>query len=158
MKHIPNKQALGAADNLEAFGFQPDDPGVDPNDHSSRDELDLGWLTILLLGVAVICIVFIMSLKVAFAHNAPSGWTYPTRCCSGTDCAEISGRTVHDSPTGYRVAVAPGSHPMWPATKPETLLLIVPYAKAEASPDGRWHLCINSAGTLLCFYHVPGGM
>jgi len=138
---------------------QPDDPGVEREDLSGMEPFDAGFLVLVLLGVAAIaCLVIGLWARPAKAHYAQSGWAYPTRCCSGTDCSEISGRTVHDSPAGYIVTVAPGSHPMWPATKPETLRLIVPYAKAEASPDGRWHLCINSAGTLLCFYHVPGGM
>lgn len=66
MKHIPNKQALGAAHDLEAFGFQPDDPGVDPDGDVAVDDFDLGWLTLLLIGAGAVCAVSIFGIKAAF--------------------------------------------------------------------------------------------
>ena len=45
---------------------------------------------------------------------------------------------------------------MWPTQRRDPLVLEVPYRKAMLSPDGHWHLCINDAGELLCFF-APGG-
>lgn len=88
----------------------------------------------------------------ACAHEAPSGWEYPFACCSGVDCARIDASAVRASPPGFVVTVAPGRHPMWPAQRREPLILEIPYEKARHSPDGLWHLCIDEAGQLLCFF------
>ncbi|KRE00133.1 hypothetical protein ASE63_08535 [Bosea sp. Root381] len=90
------------------------------------------------------------------AHQAPMGWDYPYHCCSGADCAQIEAEAVRESPYGFVVTILPGEHPMWPTERRKSLTVYVPYDKATASPDGRWHLCINDAGDLLCFF-APSG-
>jgi hypothetical protein len=131
----------------------------DPDDHGLDEQFDVGFLVGLILALLA-CVAFVMWLltRPVKAHMAQSGWTYPWVCCAGNDCAEISATNIRDSPAGYIVTVTPGAHPMWRADRREALRIVVPYAKAQASPDGRWHLCINGAGALLCFYHVPGGV
>lgn len=91
------------------------------------------------------------------AHEAMNGWAYPISCCSGTDCAEVAAEAVQETPAGYVVTVAPGSHPMWRADSPAPLVVRIPYAGAKPSPDGRWHICLNGAGDLLCFFSAQGG-
>ena len=91
------------------------------------------------------------------AHSAMSGWAYPASCCSGTDCAQISPERVKEGGGGYIVTVAPGSHPMWRADRPAPLVVRIPYREAKPSPDGAWHICLNGAGDLLCFFAAIGG-
>ena len=91
------------------------------------------------------------------AHQAASGWDYPFECCSGADCAQIGADAVQESQPGFVVTIMPGGHPMWPSERREPLVLSIPYQKARLSPDGRWHLCINDAGELLCFFSPVGG-
>jgi hypothetical protein len=93
----------------------------------------------------------------ARAHEAMSGWTYPLECCHSLDCAEVAGSTVRETPTGYVITVRPGSHPMWRADRAEPLTVTFPYRQAKPSPDGKWHLCIDSTGKPLCFFAIIGG-
>lgn len=90
------------------------------------------------------------------AHRAPSGWDYPFECCSEADCARIDAAAVRETPSGFVVTIAPGRHPMWPTERRQPAVLDIPYGKARLSPDGFFHLCMNDAGELLCFYS-PGG-
>lgn len=106
--------------------------------------MKIAWLSLLLLLGA--------GSEPVWAHSF-----YPWECCSGHDCAPIQPTTVRETPAGYVITVAPGSHPMWGKDKPEPLIVTVPYGKAKPSPDGQWHLCINSSGQLLCFYAIIGG-
>ncbi len=96
--------------------------------------------------------------KALRAHEAMSGWVYPASCCSGVDCAQIEPSTVKETSAGYVVTVAPGSHPMWRSDRPAPLVVRIPYGEAKPSPDGRWHICLNGAGDLLCFFAITGGM
>lgn len=91
------------------------------------------------------------------AHQAMSGWVYPASCCSGVDCAQIVPQSVREGGGGYIVTVAPGSHPMWRADRPAPLVVRIPYREAKPSPDGYWHICLNGAGDLLCFFAALGG-
>jgi hypothetical protein len=109
----------------------------------------LFWLTLALLAAP--------GAKSVRAHEAMSGWSYPLECCSGVDCAEVAGPTVRETPAGYVVTVAPGSHPMWRADRSAPLTVSIPYRKAKPSPDGKWHLCLNAQGDLLCFFAIYGG-
>lgn len=92
----------------------------------------------------------------ALAHEAPTGWTYPSNCCSGTDCDRIPSRTVKTLQDGYHVSLKMGDHHF--ATRP--LQFTVPYGdrRLRNSPDGDYHLCMNSAFTILCFYVPPPGV
>ena len=87
------------------------------------------------------------------AHRAPSGWSYPVRCCSGIDCGEIPASSVRETPGGYRVTLKPGDHAMVKAPF-ETA---VPYAEAKPAPDGAYHICLSPALRVLCFFAGPRG-
>ena len=90
------------------------------------------------------------------AHRAPGGWDYPFECCSEADCARIDASEVRETPSGFVVTIMPGRHPMWPKERRAPLRIEIPHEKAQRSPDGHWHLCINDAGELLCFF-APAG-
>ena len=111
-----------------------------------------------ILAAAIVAIVASCTVTPVPAHQAMSGWSYPAACCSGHDCAEIPAASVSESARdGFVVTVAPGAHPMWPMTKPGPLTVAIPFRQAQASPDGRFHLCIDSNGKVLCFYAAIGG-
>lgn len=111
--------------------------------------MKLAWLSLLLILGA--------GREPVWAHEAMSGWAYPASCCSGVDCAQVDGRTVQETPAGYVVTVAPGSHPMWRADRPAPLVVRIPYREAKPSPEGAWHICLNGQGELLCFFAIIGG-
>ncbi|HEV7257796.1 MAG TPA: hypothetical protein VGN82_08440 [Bosea sp. (in: a-proteobacteria)] len=90
-------------------------------------------------------------------HEAPSGWDYPFECCSGADCAQLDPKAVKANASGFIVTVVPGQHPIWSRDRRHPLVLEIAYRKARLSPDGKWHLCINDAGDLLCFFAPAGG-
>lgn len=93
----------------------------------------------------------------ARAHQAPSRWDYPFECCSEADCARIDVGEVRETPSGFVVTIMPGRHPMWPTERRQPAVLEIPYPKARLSPDGFFHLCMNDARELLCFFSPAGG-
>lgn len=93
----------------------------------------------------------------ACAHQARSGWDYPFDCCSDADCARIDASEVRETPPGFVVTIMPGRHPMWASERRRPAVLDIPYQKARLSPDGLFHLCMNDAGELLCFFSPGGG-
>jgi hypothetical protein len=109
---------------------------------------------------ASITIAFTMLVAVATqapAHRAPFGQDYPFECCSEADCAPIDTSAVRETPSGYVVTVMPGRHPMWPTERRQPVVLDIPFQKTRLSPDGLFHLCMNDAGELLCFFSPGGG-
>jgi len=64
----------------------------------------------------------------AFAHSAPSGWTYPYSCCSGIDCREVPAKNISERPEGYVI---------------KNTGEIVRYGdrRVKDSPDGEYHWC-----------------
>jgi len=75
--------------------------------------------------VIVLAVSILISLAV-YAHEAPSGWMYDQGCCSGRDCKEIPDDAVVPLPQGWGVK----------ATNE-----VIPYEKAQRSPDGKFHRC-----------------
>lgn len=104
-----------------------------------------------------IAIIFAAGVTRSHGHRAPSGWDYPFECCSEADCARIEAGAVREVPSGFVVTIMPGRHPMWPTERREPAVLEIPYQKARLSPDGFFHLCMNDAGELLCFFSPGGG-
>ena len=91
------------------------------------------------------------------AHQAMSGWQYPMSCCADNDCAQIAPETVRETARGYVITIQPGTHPMWKADRGGPLIVSVPYAQARVAPDGRWHICLDHTGKVLCFFASAGG-
>lgn len=81
----------------------------------------------------------------AFAHEAPTGWSYPFACCSNMDCRAIDPARVKETRSGY----------MMPTGE------IIAYSgdkRLKDSPDGQYHWC-SVAGAedsrTLCFFAPP---
>ena len=106
-------------------------------------------------------VILLVTLE-ARSHQAPSGWSYPLSCCSGTDCNQIPASRVETRPDGYHVNVVPGDHDF--ITR--ATLFVIPYddETVKPSPDGKYHLCISQVyrgemgdtapSRVLCFF-VP---
>ncbi len=78
------------------------------------------------LALAVLAVV-VLAVSVAMAHDAPSGWRYPTICCSpGDDCNPVHTHEIEVTQQGYYI----------PA-----LDRTVPFDAANSSPDGDYHYC-----------------
>lgn len=72
-------------------------------------------------------------------------------CCTSGWCAAVDDRAVKEVPGGWRVTIAPGTHPkMLPG------VYFVPGEQARVSRDGRWHVCGMRA--VRCFYKVGGAV
>lgn len=100
------------------------------------------------MGLGMILLGATTCVREGRAHEAPSGWSYPVRCCSGMDCNMIPANRVSEGPQGYRIVLRPGDHDF---IKHQTSFL-VPYSKAEDSPDGEFHICINMQMDVLCLF------
>lgn len=120
-----------------------------------RRQDDLPFFTPIVIAMAVLITTIAVIIGLFFyvtdakAHSAPTGWIYPSECCSGRDCAEIPTSAVKEGPNGYQVTLLPGQHPMIKAA-PHSFL--VPYGTEKVSPDGLYHACLSPTLRLLCFY------
>lgn len=90
-------------------------------------------------------VTFAAGLSAAFGHEAPTGWSYPSNCCSNHACREIKSDQVKETPAGYTILLSG-----------ET----VPYGDPRVidSPDGRFHWCSTAGldnGFTLCLYVPP---
>lgn len=105
------------------------------------------------IAYAVVCYLIVAGRL--YAHDAPTGWTYPISCCSGVDCREVGDAftpnadvRVFETATGYQIS-STGE--------------VIPYTdrKVRFSPDGRFHLCCAGADfeacRLLCLFAPPRG-
>ncbi len=106
------------------------------------------WNTLRLAGV-LLCLTL-----PAFAHDAPSGWTYDPTCCNGMDCAPIPDRGIRLHGAFYEVPLLPKDHPF--VFKKTTIR--VPVSRVRPSQDEDYHLCLSTNGeTAFCLY-VPLSM
>jgi hypothetical protein len=81
----------------------------------------------------------------SFAHDAPSGWTYPLACCSDFDCREVAEADVVEGPQGYVIKVTGEVIPMTSR-------------KVRNSPDGQFHWCSvagKTDGRTICLFVPP---
>lgn len=101
------------------------------------------------LRVPGISLAFLAGLAVAppaFAHKAPTGWTYPFSCCANLDCREVSDSAISEKPEGY-VVKATGE--------------VIGYKdiRVKNSPDGLFHWCAHQggldAGRTICLFVPP---
>lgn len=83
-------------------------------------------------------------LPSARAHEAASGWTYPSHCCSDFDCYEIDAKELEPVKGGWRIRA---SGEFWSTNR------------VNRSPDGRYHRCSAQGrreGRTICLW-VPAG-
>lgn len=48
----------------------------------------------------LIAVAMAVTPAVALAHDAPSGWTYPSECCADFDCREVEASTIKEGRGG----------------------------------------------------------
>ena len=81
----------------------------------------------------------------AFAHDAPTGWSYPVSCCSGYDCRPVSKAIISERPEGYVI---------------KTTGEVVGYsdARVKYSKDSEFHWCSvggKDSGETICLFVPP---
>jgi hypothetical protein len=96
--------------------------------------------------LAMLCAPMLAVLP-ARAHEAPSGWKYPTACCSGIDCREVTDRQISERPEGYVI---------------KNTGEVVAYSdtRIRNSPDGVYHWCsVQGADNsrTICLFVPPKG-
>lgn len=90
--------------------------------------------------------VLIMAASPALAHDAPSGWPYPSACCSEIDCYPIEGSDIEAGGQGYIIKATGEVIAYWSR-------------KIRPSGDGHYHRCSHQGdrqrGTICLF--LPAG-
>ncbi len=85
--------------------------------------------------------------RLAPAHDAPTGWSYPFSCCSNFDCREVDPQSIAERPEGYVIG-STGE--------------VIRYGdvRLKDSPDGAFHWC-SVAGApdsrTICLFVPPRG-
>ena len=70
----------------------------------------------------------VLAAEAAWAHDAPTGWTYPFECCAGYDCRMVQlPQRVRETSRGYVV--------------PSGELIVYDDVRIKKSPDGEFHWC-----------------
>jgi|SRR5215469_2404652 len=59
-------------------------------------------IEIIVVGVVAILIYMVVRWMIvgAWAHEAPSGWSYPSDCCGGSECHKTPCAMIIDHPDG----------------------------------------------------------
>lgn len=84
----------------------------------------------------------------AYPHQAPTGWTFDSRCCGNGDCYPVQTDAIKEGPDGYHI---------------QSTGEVIPYqsTKVLPSPDGLPYRC-STAGSVMgvtyCIYVNKGGM
>lgn len=87
-----------------------------------------------LLGV-IVAVIIIFAPRV-FAHEAPTGWTYPVACCSNKDCQMVSNDAIHEPDSvdpNYVIRLT--NERIDPRDR-----------RVQFSPDGMFHWCAAQDG------------
>jgi hypothetical protein len=95
--------------------------------------------------IRLLAATLLFSVAQAEAHEAPTGWSYPTNCCSGIDCREVPDHDIIEGARGYEIRK---THELINMSDP----------KVKQSPDGRFHWCSVGGlddGRTICLF-VPG--
>jgi len=116
---------------------------------------------VIILGAAAIFIYVVQSGRPAYAHMAPSGWVYPSWCCSAArgvpgrmtgDCAPIPHEAVQIMETGFQITLKPGDHPL--VTKVN--VYFIAFDKVRQSQDNDYHVCLYpTEASLRCLFIPP---
>lgn len=105
-------------------------------------------ITTIALGILFLLVLISLCLALAAkAHEAPTGWSYPSSCCSNQDCRLATPGEVKERPQGYVL---------------ESTGEVVPYfgdIRRKDSPDGSFHVCQQNGdidhGRILCLFTPP---
>lgn len=95
--------------------------------------------------VALVFAIIVFILLLAFGGPARAHEWYPISCCSDKDCRAL------DEAKGEWVKEEGKVWVLWDGRRK---------AKSSAgwSPDGKFHLCENPQGDILCLFAPVGGM
>lgn len=111
------------------------------------------------LALMLAATAFHVAARMAEGHDAPSGWTYDSRCCNTIDCRPIDGPAdkirhhavqVIEVDGGYQIVKPNGSRDFIAWNAPNI----------KESKDGEYHWC-SGAGLdtthTICLYVPPRG-
>lgn len=87
-------------------------------------------------------LVAVLSAHPSHAHEAVTGWHYPTYCCGDGDCGHAL--AANRNPDGSLTVTTKHGTATFPAK-----------FEHEPSPDGLIHACFSSV-KLYCLYLAPG--
>ncbi|KQZ15922.1 hypothetical protein ASD44_09765 [Mesorhizobium sp. Root554] len=94
---------------------------------------------------AIVVVCLLMLGGRAFAHEAPTGWTYPLSCCASYDCRETKAGEVTERQDGFHV--------------PSGEVVPMTDRRVKDSPDGAFHWCAHQAGLdagkTICLFVPP---
>lgn len=76
--------------------------------------------------IIVVIWIVVVFITITNAHDAPTGWTYPYKCCSNKDCHPLGKGEWSEVEGGYSVKGK-----------------FFDYMDARPSPDGDAHICEN---------------
>lgn len=97
-----------------------------------------------LIHFLLVLIVFYLAigLGLGFAHDAPTGWSYPFTCCSNYDCRSVtaSSRDMFGAPVPGVITEPSATNPNYVINR--TGEQIGPDdSRIRMSPDGDYHWC-----------------
>jgi len=94
----------------------------------------------------IIAAAILMFSTRTFAHEAPTGWSYPMACCSGQDCQQVQDKEIGTTRNGYVIRKTGEFLPFGDA-------------RLKESPDGGYHWCAPQFGSqiTICLFVPPLG-
>jgi hypothetical protein len=109
------------------------------------------WTTLATAAI-VAATALALLLITAASTKTQAHWRYSAACCSDVDCAPVPDSAVHETGSTITLHIAPGQHPMWGKDRPAAFVGELHRSALQPPLDGRWHVCLSPAGTLLCVY------
>lgn len=107
-------------------------------------------LALAMFVAALVIAWFLIAATGARAHEAPTGWAYPTTCCTKLDCREVAESAISE-PTRERQTFI---------IKRTGEQIIPTDSRIRPSPDGRFHWCsVQGADNTrtICLFVPPKG-
>jgi hypothetical protein len=92
----------------------------------------------IMIGILIVAVILLIWWALADAHDAPSGWQYPAKCCSDKDCQPVNCADFTLDGEGhleYRPIHRSFSR-----------------NQVSESPDGLCHACYTARGEPLCAF------
>lgn len=128
---------------------------MDPDDFEAFPSpgMEQRWVRGILFGVLVGISLLACAAAKAFAHQAPTGWSFDGWCCNGDghsgDCQQIPQSSVRPVKGGYQITLRPGDHGM--VTRNHVFTKT--QSEVRNAPDGQYYACLYpTEDTPRCFY------
>jgi hypothetical protein len=102
----------------------------------------------ILTRASALAFIAVLATGKAWGHQAPTGWTFDSRCCGNGDCYPVQTDAITERPDGYHI---------------QSTGEVIPYqsTKVLPSPDGHSYRCSTAGsvqGVTYCIYVNKGGM